>query len=130
MKDLAKTLKIIAIVLNAIFLAGLIYGMTRFGVHPRDIHDQVGFIFTLIFPAVTLVTITLSFYNKANILRIIAIIVNVSFLIILISAIAIKGINLEQFEQLLVLIFGLGLPFINIIAFLLPVRKPKAAIPA
>ncbi len=129
MKDLTKTLKIIAIVLNAIFLAGLIYGMTRFGVHPRDLHDQVGFIFTLIFPAVTLAAIILTFYKKSRILRIIAIIVNVLFLIILISAIALKGVNLEHFAQLLVCIFGLGLPFLNIAAFALTFRKPKASIP-
>jgi hypothetical protein len=130
MKGLNKTLTITAIVLNAIFLAGLIYGITRYGVHTRDLHDQVGFIFTLIFPAVTLAAFVLTFYKKATILRIIAIIVNILFLIILISAIALKGINLAEFAQLLVLIFGLGLPVLNIVAFVLSFRKPKTTIPA
>jgi len=134
MKDLTKTLKIIAIVLNAIFLAGIIYGMTRYAVHPQDLHDRVGLIFILLFPAVTLVAITLTFHKKAkiltSILRIIAIIVNALFFIILISAIALKGVNLQHFSQLLVCIFGLGLPVLNIIAFALTFRKPKAVIPA
>ena len=133
MKSVSKPLKIIAIVLNAIFLAGLIYGVTRYGVHLRDLHDRVGFIFTLVFPTVTLVTIALIFHKKLRILtfilKVIAIIVNASFLVILISAIVLKGVNLKQFSQLMVLIWGLGLPVINIAACVLPVRKAKAAAP-
>ncbi|MHC4694520.1 MAG: hypothetical protein ACYS67_17405 [Planctomycetota bacterium] len=133
MKGLNKTLTIIAIVLNAVFLAGIIYGMTRFGVHPSGLLDLIGCIFILVFPAVTLVTFLLTFHKKAiiltSVLRIITVIVNILFLIILISAIALKDINLAEFAQLLVVIFGLGLPVLNILALALPFRKPKAAIP-
>lgn len=133
MKDLTKTLKIIAIVLNAIFLAGIIYGMTRFGVDPSGLLDLIGCIFILVFPAVTLVTFLLTFHKKAiiltSVLRIITVIINILFLIILISAIVLEGISLEHFFQLLVVTFGLGLPVLNIVAFLLTFRKPKAAIP-
>lgn len=132
MKGLTYALKIIIIVLNAVFLAGIIYGMTRFGVHPRGLLDLIGCIFILVFPAVTLVTFLLTFHKKAiiltSVLRIITVIINILFLIILISAIVLEGISLEHFFQLLVVTFGLGLPVLNIVAFALTFRKPKAAI--
>jgi hypothetical protein len=118
MKGSAKACKIIAIVLNAIFLAGLLFGMSRYGVHPRTLLDKAGCIFILVFPAVTLVTIALTFRKEgkmpACVMKVIAVIVNVLFLIILISAIAIEGVSLEHFGQLLVCIMGLGLPVVNL----------------
>jgi hypothetical protein len=120
MKGVNKTVKIIVIVLNAIFLAGLLFGMSRYGVRPRGLLDKAGLIFILVFPAVTLVTIALTFRKEgkkpASILRIIAVIVNILFLIIFITAIALEGVSLEHFGQLLVCIMGLGLPVLNVVA--------------
>ena len=134
MKPPTKAFKTTALVLNAVFLGGLIYGITRYGLYLRDLHDRVGFIFTLVFPAVTLITISLTFHSRLKILtfvlKVIAIIVNTLFLIVLISAIVLKGVNLEQFSQLMVCIWGLGLPVINILAMVLPLPKAKAAIPS
>ena len=129
MKGGSRTLKIIAIVVNGIFLAGLIYGVTMYGVHLRDVHDRVGFIFTLVFPTVTLVATVLTFRREGRectcVLRVIAVIVNVLFLIIFISAIALKGVNLEYLGQLPVCIMGLGLPVLNVVVLALAFRKEK-----
>ena len=131
MKGLAKAIKITAIVLNGIFLAGLIYGVTRYGAHPRDRLDKAGLILIFIFPAITLVTIAFTFLKKARhltfVLMIIAVIVNILFFIILISAMIIKGVNMEHFTQLMVCVLGLGLPVVNVITMALTFRKPRAA---
>ena len=129
MKTLAKGIKITSIVLNGIFLAGLIYGVTRYGAHPRDGLDKAGLILIFIFPAVAIVTIALTFLKKARsvtfVMMIIAVMINILFLIILISSMIIKGVNLEHFTQLMVCIWGLGLPVVNIVAFALTFRKGK-----
>ena len=131
MKGVNKILRIIAIVVNAIFLVGLLFGMSRYGVYPRTLLDKVGLIFMLVFPAVTLVTIALTFRKKSKILnsvlRIIAIIVNILFFIILISEIALEGVSLEHFAALLVCIMGLGLPVLNVVILALTFRKEKEA---
>jgi hypothetical protein len=84
MKGVTKTLKIIAIVLNAILLAGILFDMCRYGVWPRTLLYMDAFILIL-FPAVTLVTIALTFRKEgkmpACVLKVIAIIVNILFLI-------------------------------------------------
>ena len=134
MKGLAKAITITAIVFNGIFLAGLIYGVTRYGAHPRDGLDKAGLIVIFIFPAITLVTISLTFHKKARhltfVLMIIAAIANILFFIILISAMIIKGVNMEHFSQLMVFILGLGLPVVNVITMALTFIIPRSAIPA
>ncbi len=129
MKGRAKTLKIIAIVLNAILLAGILFEICRYGVWTRTILDKAACIFILLFPAVTLVTIALTFRKEgkmpACVLKVIAIIVNILFLIILISARALVRFSLEYFGPLLVCIMGLGLPVINVLAVALTFRKEK-----
>ncbi|MHC4397729.1 MAG: hypothetical protein ACYS1A_18960 [Planctomycetota bacterium] len=129
MKGLTYALKIIAIVLNSIFLAGILFGMSRFDVHPQGLHDWAGLIFILVFPAITLITIALTFHKKGKILtyvlRIIAIIVNVFILIIIISAIAVERVYLEDFAQWLVCLMDLGLPVLNLVALALTLRKEK-----
>ena len=131
MKGGNKTLTIIAIVVNAIFLAGLLFGMSMYGARAEGRLDKVGLIFILVFPAVTLITIALTFRKEgkklASVLRIIAVIVNVLFLIILISAmvLALERLHNQDFAQWLVCILGLGLPVLNLVALALTFRKTK-----
>ena len=88
MKIFTKAIKIIAIVLDTIFLAGLIFFLIRLGAQPQTLYDWAGFILMFAFPPITLITIALTFHKKFRILtfflKIIAIIVNSSFLLILI----------------------------------------------
>ena len=125
MKGVAKTVKIIAIVLNGIFLAGLLFGMSMYGARTEGLLDKAGLIFILVFPAVTIVTIALTFRKEgkrlACFLKVIAVIVNVLFLIILISAMAIAFERLynQNVAQWLVCIMGLGLPVLNFAALAL-----------
>ncbi|MHC4735664.1 MAG: hypothetical protein ACYTDW_14590, partial [Planctomycetota bacterium] len=78
-----------------------------------------------------LVTIALTFRKEgkmpACVLKVIAIIVNILFLIILISARALVRISLDYFGPLLVCIMGLGLPVLNVVALALTFRKEKEA---
>ncbi len=129
MKGVSKTLKIIAIVLNAILLAGILFEICRHGVWNRTILDKAACIFILLFPAVTLVTIALTFRKEgkmpACVLKVIAIIVNILFLIILISARALVRISLEVFGPLLVCMMGFGSPVLNVVTLALTFRKGK-----
>ncbi|MHC4545941.1 MAG: hypothetical protein ACYSYL_15720 [Planctomycetota bacterium] len=61
----------------------------------------------------------------ACVLKVIAIIVNILFLIILISARFLVRISLEVFGPLLVCIMGLGLPVLNVVTLALTFRKGK-----
>ena len=133
MKKCIKNLRITAVVLNAIFLAGIIYGMTRYGVHLRGLHDKAGFMFALVFPAVTLVALALTFLKRpislTSVLRNIALILNGLFLILLISAMALKGVNVEHFTQLMVCVLGIGIPALNLVALALTFIKQKEKTP-
>jgi len=129
MKRLTKALKIIAIVLNAIFLVGILLTVcSRYGGYPQDLRDQAGFILIFAFPAITLITIALTFHKKAQILttvlKIISIIANVSFLVIFICEVA--DSCLVGLAMWLVCVMGLGLPIVNILTIVLTYRKGKA----
>jgi len=132
MKGLTKVVKIIAIVLNAIFLAVILLIVIRTGGRPQSLYDLAGFILIFGFPAVTLITIALTFHKRVQILtsvlKIIAIIVNASFLVMFIGATA-SG-HLKGLAMWLVCVMGLGLPVVNILAMALTFRKGKAATPA
>ena len=129
MKGVTKALKIIAIVLNAIFLAGLIFFLIRLGARPRSLSDWAGFISMFAFPPVTLITIALTFHKKCrgltSVLRIVTVIVNVSFLIILIYFTAIGRVSLEGFLFWMLGILGYGLPVVNVLTLALTFRKEK-----
>ncbi|HIJ51954.1 MAG TPA: hypothetical protein HPP66_02225 [Planctomycetes bacterium] len=134
MKGLTYALNIIAIVLNTIFLAGLIFFLIRLDAHAESLRDWAGFIFMFAFPPITLITIALSFHKKfeilAFVLGIIAIIVNSSFLTVLISVTAIGQVHLEGLAMWLIGLLGYGLPIVNIVAVALTFRKGKAEAPA
>ena len=128
MKGLTKTLTIIAIVLNAIFLAvNLLIVGSSYGGYPQDLYDWAAFILIFALPPVTLITIALTFHKKLEILhsvlKIIAIILNISFLIILIFEVA--DIGLEGLAQWLFCLMGLGLPVVNVLTVVLTYRKGK-----
>jgi len=129
MKSLTKALKITAIVLNAIFFAGIIFVLIMLGAHPQTLRDWAGFILMFAFPPITLITIALTFHKKFQILtsflRIIAIIVNASFLVILIYATAIGHVHPEGLAVWLLSLLGYGLPVLNVLALALTFRKPK-----
>ena len=133
MKKFIKNLRITAVVLNAVFLAGIIYGITRYGVNLRGLHDKAGFMFALVFPAVTLVALALTFLKRpislTSVLRNIALILNGLFLILLISAMALKGVNVEHFTQLMVCVLGIGIPALNLVALALTFIKQKEKTP-
>ena len=131
MKGQTKTLTIITAVLNGIFLAGLLFGISMYGARAEGRLDKAGLIFILVFPAVTLVTIALTFGKEGKkltfVLKVIAIIVNILFLIILISALALafERLHNQDFAQWLVCIIGLGLPVLNVVTLGLTFRKGK-----
>lgn len=134
MKGISKTLKIIAIVLNAIFLAGIIFFLIRLGANPQNLRDWAGFILIFAFPPVTLITIALTFHKKSQILTFvlndIAIIVNASFLAILIWVTAIGNVHLKGPAMWLFGLLGYGLPVVNIVAVALTFRLSKESLPA
>jgi hypothetical protein len=128
MNGLAKALKIIAIVLNTIFLAvNLLIVCSSYGGYPQDLYDWAAFILIFALPPVTLITIALTFHKKleilTSVLKIIAIILNISFLIILIFEVA--DIGLEGLAQWLFCLMGLGLPVLNVVTLALTFRKEK-----
>jgi len=129
MKGVTYALKIIVIVLNGIFLAGLIFFLIRLGAHPRSLSDWAGFISMFAFSPITLITIALTFHKKCRILhsvlRIIAVIVNASFLLVLICFTAIGRVSLEGFLFWMLGLLGYGLPVINVLAMALTFRKLK-----
>jgi len=131
MKSLTNVLKIIVIVLNTIFLAGLIFSLIRLGAHPQTLRDWAGFILMFAFPPITLITIALTFHKKfqilTSVLKIIAIIVNASFLVILVCVTAIGHVHLEGLAMWLLGLLGYGLPVVNIVAVALTFRKGKTA---
>ena len=132
MKSLTYVLKIIAIVLNTIFLAGLIFFLIRLDDHPQTLRDWAGFILMFAFPPITLITIALTFHKKFQILTfvliIIAIIVNASFLLILIYATAIGNVRPDSPAMLLFALLGYGLPVLNLLAMALTFTKGKEKI--
>lgn len=118
-----KALKITTIVLNGIFIVGLICFIIKLGADPRTLLDWAGFISMFGFAPVTIVAIALTFGKKLKILRlvlrIIAIILNALLLIILIYVTADGRV---QLEGLAMWIFGLlcyGLPAVNIASLVL-----------
>ncbi|MHC4308768.1 MAG: hypothetical protein ACYSSN_02380 [Planctomycetota bacterium] len=128
MKRLTKALKIIAIVLNTIFLAGiLLIVCSKYGARPENLFELAGFILIFGFPAVTLITIALTFGQKCRsltfVLRIIAIIINASFLVIFIFEVA--DSSFVGLVVRLVCIMGLGLPILNVVALALTFIKGK-----
>ena len=133
MKGLAKAHKIIAIVLNAIFLAGLISFLISFPPDPQTLLDWAGFISMYAFAPMTIVAIALTFGKKLQILRlvlrIIAIIVNAFFLVLLICQTVIGQVHFKGFVMLLFGLLGYVLPAVNIVAVALTFREGKATIP-
>lgn len=129
MKGLTYTLKIIVFVLNAIFLTGLIFFLIRLGARPRNLYDWAGFISMFAFPPITLITVALTFRENFRILvsflRIIAVILNASFLLLLIYFTAIGQVSLEGFIFWMLGLLGYGLPVINILTLTLILRRAK-----
>ncbi len=129
MKRLTKALKIIAILLNTIFLAYTYSRLIKYGAHPQGLRDQAGIILIFALPPITLITIALTFHKKAQILttvlKIISIIANASFLVIFICEAA--DSCLVGLAMWLVCIMGLGLPVVNVAALALTFRKEKTA---
>jgi hypothetical protein len=131
MKGVTQALKIIAIILNGIFLAGLIFFLIKFSADPRTVLDWAGFISMFAFAPMTIVAIALTFGKKLQVLRlvlrIIAIIVNASFLLILIYSTAIGQVHLEGPAMWIFGLMGYGLPVVNVLALALTFRKEKEA---
>jgi hypothetical protein len=131
MKGVAQALKIIAIVLNVIFSAGLILFLIRLGADPRTLLDWAGFISMFAYPPVTGIAIALTFGKKLQaiclVLRIIAVIVNVLFFIILIYVTAIGNVHLEGPAMWIFGLLSYGLPLVNVLALALTFRKEKEA---
>ena len=129
MKGLIKALKIIAIVLNAIFLAVILLVVSGTGADPQNLRDWAAFILLFALPPVTLITIALTFHKKSVILtfvlKIIAMIVNASFLVILICETVIGHVNLEG-SWMLLFVFMVFLPVINVVAVALMYRTGRA----
>ncbi|MDH4238497.1 MAG: hypothetical protein OEW48_02935 [Phycisphaerae bacterium] len=131
MKGLGKAFKIIAIVLNVIFSAGLILFLIRLGADPRTLLDWAGFISMFAFAPMTIIAIALTFGKEgkklASVLRIIAVIVNALFLIILIYVTAIGNVRLEGPAMWIFGLLSYGLPVVNLAALALTFRKEKEA---
>ena len=129
MKRLTKALKIIAILLNTIFLAYTYSRLIKYGAHPQGLRDQAGIILIFALPPITLITIALTFHKKlqnlTSVLKIIAIIVNASFLIIIIFEVA--DAHLVSLATWLVCVMSIVLPVVNIVAVALTYRKEKEA---
>lgn len=129
MERLNKAIKINAIILNAVFLVGIIFFLIRLGADPRNLRDWAGFISIFAFPPITLITIALTFHKKLEILtfalKLIAVILNASFLFILIWVTTLGRVNFEGFAIWLFGLLGYGLPVINLAALALTFRNAK-----
>lgn len=129
MEKLNKAIRINVIILNAVFFTGMIFFLIRLGADPRNLRDWAGFILIFAFPPITLVTIALTFQKKLQILtfvlKIIAIILNASFLLILIWVTALGRVHLEGIAIWLFGLLGYGLPVINLIALALTFIRTK-----
>jgi hypothetical protein len=129
MERLNKAIRINAIILNAVFLLGIILFLIRLGADPRNLRDWAGFISFFAFPPITLITIALTFQKKLQILtlvlKIIAIILNASFLLILIWVTALGNVHLDGIVMWLFGLIGYGLPVINLTAIALTFRRAK-----
>lgn len=129
MERLNKAIRINVIILNAVFLVGIIFFLIRLGTDPRNLRDWTGFILIFTFPPITLITIALAFHKKpeilTSVLTIIAIIVNASFLLILIWVTVLGRVHLEGFAIWLFGLLGYGLPVINLAALALTFRNAK-----
>ena len=129
MKGPGKAFKIIVIILNGIFLVGLISFIIKLGADPRTVLDWAGFISMFTFAPITIVAIALTFGKKLQILRlvlrIIAIILNTLLLIILIYVTAVGNVQLEGHAMWIFSLFCYGLPVVNIASLALTYRKPK-----
>lgn len=81
------------------------------------------------FPPITLITIVLTFNKKfqilTSVLKIIAIIVNASFLVTLICMMATGHFHLEGLAMWLLGLPGYGLPVVNVLDVVLTFRKRK-----
>lgn len=129
MERLNKAIRINAIILNAVFLVGIILFLIRLGADPRNLRDWAGFILIFAFPPITLITCALTFNKKLKILtfalKIIAIILNASFLLILIWVTALGRVHLEGIAVWLFGLLGYGLPLINLTALALAFIRAK-----
>ena len=130
MKPISRTIRIIAIILNVVFLAGIVFFLIRLGADPQKFRDWAGFISMFAFSPVTLITIALTFHKKLAILtfilKVIAIIINASFLVILIWVTAIGNVHLKGFAMWLFGLLSYCLPVLNIVAVALTFRNEKA----
>ncbi|MHC4694521.1 MAG: hypothetical protein ACYS67_17410 [Planctomycetota bacterium] len=129
MERLNKAIRINAIILNAVFLAGIILFLIKLGADPRNLRDWAGFISMFAFPPITLIAITLTFQKKLQILtlvlKIIAIILNASFLLILIWVTALGNVHLDGIVMWLFGLLGYGLPVLNLTVIALTFRRAK-----
>lgn len=132
MKRLTKVIKIIAIILNTIFLAVILFVVSRAGAHPQTAGDWAGCILLFAFPSLTLITIALTFHKRleslTSVLKILAISVNVSFLIILIFEMVVDRVHLESPGMWLFCLMDFVLPVVNVLTIALTYRKGEAEV--
>lgn len=131
MKGVTAIVKIIAIVLNVIFLAFLIFTVKSKGVvvGQADFREWAGLILTFTFPPVTLVALAFDFLKKkptiSFALKIISIIINFSYLISIILEVVRGRFGYVVFNILMLVLLA-GLPILNIFAILPTFQKGRA----
>ena len=131
MKGVTAIVKNIAIVLNVIFLAFLLFTLKCKGVvvGQADFREWAGLILTFTFPPVTLVTLAFAFHKKkptiSFALKVISIILNFSYLITIILEVVSGRFGYVVFNILMLVLLA-GLPIVNLLAILLPFQKGRA----
>jgi len=132
MKGVTAVVKIIAIVLNVIFLAFLLFTVKYKGfIGQADFREWAGLILTFTFPPVTLAALAFDFLKKKSTisfaLKVVSIIINISYLISIILEVVRGRFGYVVFNVLMLVLLA-GLPIVNLLAILLTFEKGRADI--
>jgi hypothetical protein len=131
MKGVTAVVKNIAIVLNVLFLAFLLFTVKSKGVvfGQADFREWAGLILTFTFPPVTLVALAFDFLKKkpaiSFYLKVISIIINFSYLITIIFEVVRGRFGYVVFNILMLVLLA-GLPIVNLLAILPTFQKCRA----
>jgi len=129
MKGVTAIVKVIAIVLNVIFLAFLLFTVKCKGVVGQaNFREWAGMILTFTFPPVTLVALAFDFLKKkptiSFALKVISIILNFSCLITIILEVVGGRHGYVGFNILMLFLLA-GLPIVNLLAILPTFQKGR-----
>ncbi len=130
MRIAAVILKV-AVALNALSLAALLIVSGKYGFYAEDLRDWAVILLGFVCPSVTLVTLVLALLKKTKILvaalKVISVVLNISFLIWFIGAVVTQSVNIEfsvgGCGWLLLLVLLFVYPFVNLSAMALTLRE-------